>query len=282
MRREDDGRWRSSELAQAALTHSGAASIVSLVRMQQRLVAPLFVHLTDGVKSGAPQFGAWPFVDAKAPPADDCYAELARHPDENALLLAAMNRASEGVGRALVDQVDLRSAARIVDLGGGGGQMAVELATALPAAQVTIVDGAAACGFAERRVAEAQLADRVRCVTADLREPLLGRVPRCDVVVLSGVLSDWPATARAAIVRNAVELLVPGGQLLVSETLFDDARRGPPLPALLSLFMLLATRGDNFSGADLHELFVAAGLTGIKVFKNGARGMRDLVSGTKP
>jgi predicted O-methyltransferase YrrM len=278
--RDEEGRWRNTPLADAMLTTTGAQSIVPEVRLQQRLVAPLFAHLTEGLRTGAPQLLHWPFVRGAV--AGDCYAELSRHPAEHALLMRAMNAASRGVGRVIAESVDLKSARRLVDLGGGGGEIAVELATALPALEVVIVDVPAACRQAAARVREAGLGGRIRCVPADLRAPLPPSLAPADAVLLSGVLSDWPPVDRDVVLGNAVALLGPGGQLLVSETLFQPGRRGPARPALQSLFMMLSTRGDNFSSDELERLLRRVGLEDVRVSWNGARGLRDLVVARKP
>jgi SAM-dependent methyltransferase len=274
-RRDEDGVHYNTPLASAALTSGAADSLVPLILHHKRHVFDLFAHLTDGVKSGEPQWPRWPFISGA--PAADCYAELARHPDEQALLARAMNRDSAGTGRALLKHVDLTSAHELIDLGGGGAQMAIELAEALPQLSVVIVDLPGACRHAQARVEAARLQSRIRCVTADLRRPLDDRVTPADAVLLSGVLSDFPDADRGRVLEHAAAVVAPEGRLLVSETLFNERRTGPALPALLALCMLLATRGDNFTPGEIRAQLAGVGFHEVEIFSGADDGVRDLV-----
>jgi ubiquinone/menaquinone biosynthesis C-methylase UbiE len=274
-RRDDDGVYHNTELARAALTSGGAHSIVATLLHHRRHLFDLFARLTEGVRSGEPQLDAWRF--ARAEPAADCYAEISRHPGELALLLEALNQSSVGIGRAITRQVDLTDVREIIDLGGGGAQVAIELAEALPQLSVVLVDLPSTCRHAQARVDGAGLGQRIRCVAADLRRPLDDRVSPAAAVLLSGVISDFPPAERAAVLRNAAAVAAPGGCLIISETLFNPTRTGPVLPALLSLFMLLATRGDNFTPAELRQQLSTVGFNDVEVHLNGELGLRDLV-----
>ncbi|WP_257457373.1 acetylserotonin O-methyltransferase [Archangium lipolyticum] len=274
-------RFRNGPLAAAVLTTEGEDSLVPFLQHQRRHVDSLFAHLGEAVASGRPQFERWPFVDPSRR-AEEAYTELSRHPDEYALLMRAMDIASRGVGRLIAEQVDFTGIHRLVDLGGGGGQVALELAQAVPHLSLELVDTPPARAYASERIARAGLTGRIRCTVADLREDLASILEPADALLLSGVIGDFVAEERARILSRAVSLLRPGGLLLVSETLFHPERRGPLLPALLSLFMLLSTGGDNFTPEEMEGMLRAAGLSDIRLFFNGARGLRDLAVGRRP
>jgi len=277
----EGSRFRNGALAAAALTREGEDSLVPLLLHQRRHVDSLFAHLGQAVRTGKTQLEHWPFVDSSRPVGDP-YTELARHPEEYALLMRAMNIASRGVGGLIAEQVDFTQARRLVDLGGGGGQVALELAQAVPHLSIELVDTPPAQAYASERVARAGLAGRIRCTTGDLRSELAGSLEPADVILMSGVLSDFVPAERARILARVAQLLRPGGRLLLSETLFRSERRGPLLPALLSLFMLLSTGGDNFTPEEMKEMLLAAGLVDIRFFFNGERGMRDLTVAQRP
>ncbi len=276
---EEGPRFRNGPLAAAALTRDGEDSLVPFLLHQRRHGDSLFAHLGEAVRDGQPQFKHWPFGDPEHR-AGDAYTELARHPEEYALLMRAMDIASRGVGRLIAEQVDFSEVRRLVDLGGGGGQVALELAGAVPHLSLELLDTPSACAYAAERIERAGLSQRIRCTTADLRADLNTRP--ADAVLLSGVIGDFVPEERARILQHAVSLLPPGGLLLVSETLFHPERRGPLLPALLSLFMLLSTGGDNFTPDELEGMLRAEGLSDIRFFLNGARGLRDLAVARRP
>ncbi|WP_394824733.1 methyltransferase [Pendulispora albinea] len=266
----EGNRFLAPAPLRAVLGEQGDASIAAVLRHHHRHVAPLLSRLAEGVRSGKPQHAAWRF--ASAPPAEAPYAELARHPDEYATFLAAMDHASRGVGDAIVRTVDLSAVRSLVDLGGGGGQVARELLGALPLVRIEGFDVAAACSFARARSAAAGFSERHTVAPGDLLDEC--PVRDADAVLLSAILADWTSSERAIILRRAYDALRPGGRLLVSETLLDDDRRGPPKPAMLSLVMLVAMRGDQLTESELRAELAAAGFSSVRVHRMAPR---DLV-----
>ena len=279
--REPGGKYRNEAIASEMLTRDGNASLRSLMLHQQRHVFPLFQHLSAAVRSGEPQISRWSFAEDAAEKTD-CYTALLGAPAERRLFLDAMNTTGAGVGHAIARTVDFSSIRTIVDLGGGGGRVAIELAQALPLLQITIVDRPEVCGYATEFVETHGLRARVRTVAADFLRPLPADLGRFDAVLLGGVLADWDVPQRRAILENAWQRLNPGGLILVSETLLDDEKNGPLLPAMLSLMMLVAMRGQNFSAPEVAAMLEDAGFEDVAVTDNRERGVRDLVVARKP
>jgi SAM-dependent methyltransferase len=273
--RLDDDRWQATPVAARML--APASPFARVLAHQHRHLYPLFFRLGAAVRSGAPQPLPWQDGAADNGAAADLYHSLAGKPDELALFLDAMNASSRGVGSAIAAQADVAAMARLIDLGGGGGQVAVELLQAVPSLRIDLVDFPAACQHALATARAAGVADRLRALPGDL----LGRLPAlrpAEAVLFSGVLGDFDADGRQKLLGRARELLRPDGRLLVSETLFDDDRRGPLMPALLALNMLLATPGgDNFNAAEWRAILADGGFGDVRVFSNHERGLRDLL-----
>jgi len=272
--RISDGVVSAVPDAHAALTRESPTSLVPLVQHHHRQVMPPLARLAEAIRTGTPQHHAWPFATAPVEPAP--YDELARHPAELRALGAAMDHDSTGAGDAIARALDLRDARHLVDVGCGGGVVARELLRALPELRITSFDRGETCIVARERTAAAGFASRH---TIEDRDALRGfGVEGADVVVLSAILADFPPHDRAALLTHAAHALRPGGRIVISETLLDDDRRGPPKAALLSLLTLAITRGDQFSSAQLHAELAAAQFTNI-VTRRGSP--RDLVVGVR-
>ena len=274
--RLDDDRWQAAPVAAQLLTPS--SPFARILRHQQRHLYPLFFHLGEAVRTGAPQPLPWQTAAYR----DDLYHSLANQPRELALFLDGMNASSRGVGTAIAAQAEVTSMARLIDLGGGGGQVAVELLLAAPSLRVDLVDFPGACDHALAAARTAGVADRLRAIPGDL----LGTLPAlrpADAVLFSGVLGDFDDNARQTLLARAQTLLRADGQLLVSETLFDDDGRAPLMPALLALNMLLATTGgDNFTFAEWQGILARGGFGDVRVVRNHERGLRDLLIARRP
>ncbi|WP_437910994.1 aminotransferase class V-fold PLP-dependent enzyme [Sorangium sp. So ce327] len=272
--RTEDG-YRATELARAALTVDGPASLVPVLSHQWKHFYALFAHLPASIRAGRPQASLWAFARGE----DDGYRAMANSAPELERFLAAMDRSSAGTGTELAARVDLTSSRRLVDLGGGGGAVALELAAALPELAITLVDLELACAYAERRIRGAGASERVRCIPGDARDAAWAReVGGADVVLLSAVLADWSADERALILSNVHAALDPGGRVVISETLLSDDVPGPVVPAMLSLCLLLASNGASLRPSELHALVAAAGFTDIELLPPGSNGRSLLVA----
>jgi SAM-dependent methyltransferase len=253
--------------ARAVLSTNGALSIVPLALHHHRLVAPLFAELATAVRTGAPQYAAWRF--AEPPVAGSAYAELVRHPAELETFVSAMDAASAGVGASLADELRELGVRRIVDLGCGGGRVAREILHAMPTITVESFDLPEVVEIARRSSAERGLDQRHMVREGNIVAGV--DAAGADAVLLSAVLADWSEPERGRILAAAKRCLRPGGHLFVSETLLDDDRTGPPSAAMLSLVMLLASRGDQLSGEQARDELERAGFVDVRLRRGAPR-----------
>jgi SAM-dependent methyltransferase len=277
LQRAPDGRFALIPGARDLLTSEGDGSLLPVILHHGRQLAPLMMRLPEAVRTARPQHAAWSFASPGAAERH-CYDELAQNPAEYELFLEAMDRGSAGVGGDIARAFDLRGVARLIDLGGGSGRVARELLAAAPNLTVEMLDLPVACRLAEKKARAAGLADRFHATAADFRRPSLDLAGGpADVVLLSGILADFSADDCEAILANAARLLRPGGALLVSETLLEEHRTGPLVPALLSLLMLAAMPGDSFTLSEITALLARGGFQVERHAPPSAPGRRDLI-----
>ena len=86
------------------------------------------------------------------------------------------------------------------------------------------------------------------------REPL----PNADVVIMGHILHDWDLPTKKMLIGKAYDALPAGGAFIVFESIIDDERRRNTFGLLMSLNMLIETRGGfDYTGADckgwMHE-----------------------------
>lgn len=166
-----------------------------------------------------------------------------------------------GVAAALAEQGLWPSAPRIVDLGCGSGAWLAALLGDRPGATAVGVDLPGVLPVAEETVRGADLAARVALVGGDYLEVDLPAAS-ADVVVLAHVLRAEPADRARRLLLRALDLLAPGGVVVVADYPRPDpaAEPDPDRSAvlagarhelLLSLTMVAATDGHGVTLADL-------------------------------
>jgi len=159
---------------------------------------------------------------------------------------------------ALVREVDLAGRRHLLDMGGGPGTYAIHFCLHNPELRATVMDLPTTRPFAEKTIARFGLSDRIGFVEGDYTcQDLAGRF---DAVWMSHILHGESPDTCYRMVQKAVDVLEPGGLILVHEFILDDDLAGPLFPALFSLNMLAGTDGGrSYSQAQILQMLAAAG-----------------------
>jgi hypothetical protein len=112
-------------------------------------------------------------------------------------------------------------------------------------------------------VASHGLQDRVTFAELDFfHEPF----PSADVVIMGHILHDWDLPTKKMLVAKAYDALPVDGVVIVFEAIIDDERRSNAFGLLMSLNMLIETRGGfDYTGADCAAWMREAGFRQTRV-----------------
>jgi hypothetical protein len=114
-----------------------------------------------------------------------------------------------------------------------------------------------------RYVASKGLSERLHFTAGDF---LADGLPRADVLIMGMILHDWDLPTKRMLIGKAYAALNKGGSLIVYEYLIDDDRRAHLPGLLMSLNMLIETRGGfDYTGADCMEWMRDAGFVNCRV-----------------
>ena len=146
----------------------------------------------------------------------------------------------------------------LLDVGGGAALYSLALLRQNPRARATQLDWPHINRIALDEVRGAGHAGRFETIDGDFRTTAPGGP--YDLAVLSNIVhQESPQSARELMTRLHGALR-PGGRLLVSDFLVDDARAAPPFALLFNVTMLLNTRaGQSYERSELVRMFRDAG-----------------------
>lgn len=185
--------------------------------------------------------------------------QLERDGAAAALFDGAMSGLSRLLSRSIARSYDFSAARRIVDVGGGSGELLAQILQRHPRARGVVYDLPRVVERARRQLALAGVAERCEPVGGNFFDS----VPEDgDVYLLKRVIHDWGDSRSLVILRNCRAAMAPGGTLLLVEQLAplrisacaahqDVARR--------DLTMLLATGGRERTQAEVETLLRGAG-----------------------
>ena len=186
------------------------------------------------------------------------------HLDDDAAAAALFNRAMRDltapIAAVFAARIDLGPNARVIDVGGGEGELLAGLLLRHPQATGRVFDLAHAADAATRRFAEGGLTARASFVAGDFFAAVPGNA---DVYLLKSVLHDWGDNDAVRILRSVAAAMAPSARLFVLERLRPEQAGSSPIDRAIArsdLNMLIATGGRERNEVRYRQLLEASGL----------------------
>jgi cyclopropane fatty-acyl-phospholipid synthase-like methyltransferase len=177
--------------------------------------------------------------------------------------LRNINANTVSAARALLEKYDLSSVKTLVDVGSGGGGVAIPITKAYPHIMATAIDLPQVAPIAQKIVEEEGVTERVKVVAADVVSgPLAGSY---DVAVLRAFLQVLsPQDARLAL-KHIGAAVKSGGKIYVVGQILDDSRRSPLEAVGFNLsFINQFDAGESYTEKEYRDWLSEAGFVDVE------------------
>ena len=165
--------------------------------------------------------------------------------------------------RALLGKYDFSSTKTLVDVGSGGGGLAITMTKACPHIKATAIDLPQVAPIAQKIVDEEGVSESVNVVAADvLSGPLAGSY---DVAVMKGLLHVLsPQDARLAL-KHIGAAVNPGGTIYIIGQILDDSRLSPLEAVGFNLsFINVFDAGESYTEKEYRDWLSEAGFVDVE------------------
>jgi SAM-dependent methyltransferase len=188
-------------------------------------------------------------------------------PDETNRFIRAMDSLVRARGDAVwvAQALDLSWAQTVADLGGGPGTYLIEFLRRSPHLRGILFDLPATLEVTRRIVNERGSEPRERLTLHELDYNCSEIPGPLDVVFLSNIIHSEDEAANTALVAKCFRALAPGGLLVIKDHIMDAGLTTPAAGAVFSVFMLLTTRGRDYSFEEVAEWMRSAGFNDIRL-----------------
>lgn len=194
-------------------------------------------------------------------------------PPENAghqhFIRAMHNLGVTGSAQMVAQAVDLSSARRLLDVGGGPGTYSIAFCQRFPQIECVLFDLPETLEIAREVITQFGLEDRIHLQAGDWNKDDFGE--HFDAVLMSNILHG-PGSQAPMKLRKAYRALNPGGYLLVQDFILNAEKTGPLLPALFNLMV------GAYSEPEIRAEIEQAGFREVGVRAYGNRGNTLLVA----
>ena len=243
------------------LSASSPHSLKAWAIFEGEMLRNSWTGLLDSVRSGRT-------VDELAG-ATDRFALMARDPQSVDTFNAAMRDLARLVTPAVLRAYDFSRFTRLIDVGGGTGELLTGILQAYPSLQGAVLDLAGCREDAAKRFAGAGLGERAAFIAGDFFRSI---PPGADALILKSVVHDWDDSRSVHLLKNCRAALPGHGTLILVErlmpdTLADDAEHRAIM--LGDLNMLRGPGGRERSEAEYRSLLDDSGLRTTRVLRAG-------------
>lgn len=225
--------------------------------------------LLDSIRTGktAPQLAGF----------DNVFDMMRQSPENVATFNAAMAAFSGTVIPGVLAAYDFSGITRLIDVGGGHGQLLCAILKAHPSLRGCVFDLPRCAEGAKQRLVEAGVSERGEFVAGNFFE---GIPAGADAAILKSVIHDWDDELSAKILGNCRLALRAGGRLLLVERLMTarpKANKDDRSVVLSDLNMMLIPGGVERTEDEYRELL---GGSGFKVTRTLPAGRVNVIECT--
>jgi ubiquinone/menaquinone biosynthesis C-methylase UbiE len=196
------------------------------------------------------------------------FVHLDRNPEAAAIFNQAMVQLTRLAALEVVKAYDF-GGKKVMDVGGGYGELLAQVLIAYPSASGVLFDMAHAISKARDAFTERGLAARCEFVAGDFFES----VPAgADVYMLKSVIHDWPDDRAVTILQACRRAMRPDAKLLLVERMMPERLEASAQSESLSrsdLHMLVALGAQERAPREFEVLLRAAGLATLRVLDTG-------------
>lgn len=274
--RKEGERYVNAPVASLLLVRSQPGYVGAFVEMHEKIINPAMADLTASLRRHT-NVG----LGRLDGPGGTLYERLSASPELQRLFYEHMGEASRTAMRQVLDTHDFSGVSRLLDLGGGDGSTAMEIARRHPHIEVTVHDRESVTAIAAGNIEKAGLADRVRVCSGDMFEdPLPGGM---DAILMSHIHEMWSEERNIGLLRKCRESLPPGGRVLSLALVSADDGTGPMTAAFMSAYFLALASGEGmvYSGQDIVRAFERAGFSRVDRYEEGMAYGHGLFVGTR-
>jgi SAM-dependent methyltransferase len=180
---------------------------------------------------------------------------LEQHPEDERIFSSGLTSFSRSLVPLIVQSYDFSGLHTVVDVGGGEGDLLVELLQHYPSLQGVLFERPTMLSVAHDHIANAHLLNRCDLMAGDFFQ----RVPQgMDAYIVREVLHDWDEQHCIDILQSCHKAMRPDSRLLVVEHIAhpDDKRS---FTKFLGLQMMLEQEGHERTEDELRKIHEAAG-----------------------
>lgn len=209
------------------------------------------------------------------------YKRLRKNPKLKKMFYNYMETYSAYAIKFLLQKINFDSDYKILDVGGGGGKNAIEIAKKYPKIKVTLVELPVAQSLAQKNIKDNHLEEQISFYPCDMFKEAFPK--NQDAVLFIHQLVIWSREQNKKLLQKAYNSLKSGGRVIIFSSISEDDEQGPLMAALDTVYFraVAAGRGMIYPWKDYEKLLSEIGFSKIKRIRASTWTPHGIVVGYK-
>ncbi len=258
VRRKGTGYLCHNRLLARQLDRDEPNNVWPVIEWMHHIVYPAAAHLTQSLKEGWPA-GLQAFAGDEA----TLYGRLEHDPRLKQIFFDAMRFQNRISNERFLQVVDFSCFDRLLDVGGGDGEVLTAIARRHKRLHGTVLDLPATAATAQETIEQCGMTNRLGAIGSDFH---VDEFPTgYDCVLFSRVNGNHSQEANRMLMRKAFAALDRGGMVCVYSAFMDDDESGPLRAAMMSAYFwcAVAEQGRLYSRREVAQWLKQAGFVDI-------------------
>lgn len=264
-RRVGAGKFELTPVGQH-LAGSSPQSLKAWAIFEGKMLQPSWGDLINSVHSGKTR--------AELDGVASSFDLMARDPRHVETFNAAMRDLTRLTIPSVLAAYDFSCISRLIDVGGGTGELLAEVLLAYPSLCGAVFDQAACARQAQERFRDAGLGDRAEFIAGDFFDSIPGGA---DAFILKSTIHDWNDERSAGILANCRKALPETGKLILVERIMPEAPADDADDRASALSDLNMLRGPGGQERTAHEYKVLLNAAGFRIARIVSAGRFSLI-----
>ena len=193
--------------------------------------------------------------------------------------MRAMDNAAREKAERVARKLDLSNARKMLDIAGGAATYSIAFAKENHQLTSVVLDLPYPLEAASENIEKNGLRNRISTRAESYWDAEYE--PEFDLVLLSQVVHHINYSQGVELIKRSVKSLVPGGRIIIHDSILSEDRISPYFAAMFSVSMLATTRyGQCHTFNEIQEWLVAAGLGNIRKIELDDE--TEIIEGVKP
>jgi ubiquinone/menaquinone biosynthesis C-methylase UbiE len=260
-------RYKLTPESAAFLVSTKPGFLGAIYNHMTQQILPMWMHLSDVVRSGKP---------------DEVINEQKGGAEFFAQFVEALFPMGYMVARSLGEHLKIaktKNPISVLDIAAGSGVWGIALAQQSRQVSISAVDWPQVLKVTKKVAKRHGVGGQLKTIPGDLLKVDFGTGHQ--IAILGHILHSEGRERSRQLLRKVFKALAPGGTIVISEFVPNDARTGPPAPLIFAVNMLVnTTEGDTFTFAEMSQWLREAGFAKARQLDLG--GISPLILATRP